>query len=304
MFTIQNSTYTFLANLSALENQINTTNRQVSSGLRVQNIADQPDLNPVILELNASISKNAQVSNNLAQAQTEVASAENAVNTAASVMDQATQIAAQGSTGTSVDRTQLASQISDLMTQIQQIAATQVSGRYVFSGDSDQTAPYGTVDFTTNPTNGVGSYQGSTSLRSIEDPSGVKFSLGFTAQTIFDGGASGTASNSVLQSLTELHTALLNNDQSAITSAINDISSATTYLSGIQAQYGDIQNKITDSQNTQQTFAQSYQAQLSNLVDVDEATAIVQQQTQSTALTAAETAYASLPKKSLFDYLG
>jgi flagellar hook-associated protein 3 FlgL len=304
MFTIQNSTYNFLANLSALENQINTTNRQVSSGLRVQNIADQPDANPVILDVNASIVRNDQIKNNLAEAQTEVTSAEDAVSTAATLMDQAVSVGAQGTGGSAINRNQLASQISDITNQMQQLALTQVSGRFIFSGDNDQNPPYGSVDFTANPTNGVGTYQGSNHLRTIEDPSSVKFSLGFTAQTVFDGGTSGTTSTSVFQSLTKLHDALLNGTAADINAAITNIGNATTYLNGIQAQYGDIQNKITNSQNTQSTFATSYQTQLQNLTEVDEATAILQQQQQSTALTAAETAFSALPKKSLFDYLG
>ncbi len=87
-------------------------------------------------------------------------------------------------------------------------------------------------------------------------------------------------------------------------SAASDVSSASGYLGGMDAQYGDIQNKISDALTGQGTLDTSLQAQLSSLQDADEAQAVTDQQTESTALNAAETAYAALPKKSLFDYLG
>lgn len=304
MFTIQTAAQTFLANLSALENQLDKTNREVSSGLRVQTVSDAPEDISEIVQVNAEISENNQVQNNLQQVQTEANAAEGAINTATTIMDQASQIAAQAASSTNVDRTELASQVQDLLTEMQQIANTQVAGRYVFSGDSDQTPAYGPVNLAANPTNGVGPYQGSNNTRMIDDAYNVPFSVAFTAQQIFDGGPGGTASNSVFQSLTELYNALSTGNQTAAASAANDITSANSYLSGMQAQYGDIQNKISDALTGQATLNTSLQAQLSQLQDADEAQAVTQQQTESTALNAAETAYASLPKKSLFDYLG
>ncbi len=303
MFTIQTASQTFLANLSQLESQLDQTNREVSSGLRVQSISDDPQAVPEILQVNAEISQNDQVATNLNQVQTEVNTAESAINTAVNVMNSAAQIAAEGSS-TGANMPQLSIEVSDLLQQIQQITSTQVSGRFIFSGDSDQTAPYGPVDLTANPTNGVGPYLGSSSTRTISDSYGVPFSISFTAQQIFDGGSSGTPANSVLQSLTQLYNALSSDNQTAVMAAADDITSASSYLAGMDAQYGDIQNTITDALTDQGTLNTNLQAQLSSLQDVDEAQAITSQQTQTTALNAAETAYASLPKKSLFDYLG
>ena len=303
MFTIQTAAQTFLANLSALEQRLDTTNREVSSGLRVQTVSDDPEDISEILQVNAEISQNDQVKANLGQVQTEVNAAEGAISTATTLMDDASQIAAEGSSS-GANRAELANQVSDLLTQVQQIASTQVAGRYVFSGDSDQTAPYGPVNFAANPTNGVGPYLGSNSTRTIIDSYGVGFSVSFTAQDIFDGGTGGTPSTSVIQSLTELYNALTSNSQNAVIAAASDITSASGYLGGMDARYGDIQNKISNALTGQSTLDTSLQAQLSNLQDADEAQAVTDQQTESTALNAAETAYAALPKKSLFDYLG
>jgi flagellar hook-associated protein 3 FlgL len=303
MFTIQTAAQTFLANLSSLEQRLDTTNREVSSGLRVQTVSDDPEDISEILQVNAEISQNDQVKTNLGQVQTEVNAAEGAISTATTLMDSASQIAAEGASS-GANRSELANQVADIITEMQQLASTQVAGRYVFSGDSDQTAPYGPVNFTANPTNGVGSYLGSSSTRTIINSYGVGFSVSFTAQQIFDGGTDGTPATSVFQSLTELYNGLTSDNQNGVMAAASDISSASGYLGGMDAQYGDIQNKISDALTGQSTLDTSLQSQLSSLQDADEAQAITDQQTESTALNAAETAYAALPKKSLFDYLG
>src|ERR1700728_2502150 len=303
MFTIQTAAQTFLANLSSLEQRLDTTNREVSSGLRVQTVSDDPEDISEILQVNAEISQNNQGQTTLGQVQTEMNAAEGDISTATTLMDNASQIAAEGASS-GADRPELANQVADILTEMQQLASTQVAGRYVFSGDSDQIAPYGAVNFTANPTTGVGPYLGTDSTRTIINSYGVGFSVSFTAQQIFDGGTAGTPATSVFQSLTELYNALTSDNQNAVMSAASDITSASGYLGGMDAQYGDIQNKISDALTGQSTLNTSLQSQLSSLQDADEAQAITDQQTESTALNAAETAYAARPQKSLFDYLG
>ncbi|MBV9084186.1 MAG: hypothetical protein JOZ62_16035 [Acidobacteriaceae bacterium] len=304
MFSIQTAASQFLANLSGLEERMAKTNVEVSSGLRVHTLSDDPDSVSEILQLNAQIAANDQIKTNVTRVQTEVNAAESAINTAASLMDRAAQIAAQGSsTGSSVDRSQLAQQIKDILGEMQQLANSQVGGRFIFAGNADQTAPYGPVDLAANPTNGVGPYAGNASTRSVVDAYGIQISVSYTAQDVFDGGTTGTPSTSVFQSLTEAYTALANNDPTATSAAAADLKSAATYLDGQQALYGDIQGKLADALTSQGDLYTSLRAQLSNLQDADMAEAVTQQQTDSTALTAAETAYSSMPKKSLFDYL-
>lgn len=305
MFSIQTSANQFLSNLSALEQRLDTVNRQVSSGLRVQTVSDDPAVVSQIVQLNAQLAANNQVKTNLSEVQTEVNAAESALNTATTLLDSASEIATSGSSSTStVNRTQLAQQVQDIAVEMQQLADTQVGGRFVFSGDSDQTPPYQPVNFTTNPLNGVGAYQGSASTRSVVDSYGGRISISTTAQNIFDGGgASPGNNNSVFQTLASLYAALVANDPTATAQASANLETAANYLDAQQAHYGDIQNKITDALNSQAALDTSLQSQLSTAQDADEAQAVVQQQTDNTALTAAETAYSSFPKKSLFDYL-
>lgn len=305
MFTVQTATNQFLTSLSSLENRLNRDSGQVSSGLRVQTVSDSPDSVSEILTVNAQIAGNNQIKTNLQSVQTEVNVAESAINTVATLMDRASQLAANGANNTSnINRSQLAAEVQSILDEVQQLANTQVSGHYVFSGGTDQVAPYGGVNLTTNTTNGVGTYQGSNQTKTALDPFGAQFSIALTAQQIFDGGPSGTPSTSIFQALTGLYNALNADDLTATADAVTNISSAVSYLNQQQAAYGDFQNRITDAISDQGVLATNLKTQLGNLQDADLPQAVTNQQMDSTALTAAEGAYSAIPKKSLFDYLG
>jgi len=299
--TISTANERFLADLSNLEGRLLTAQRQVSSGLRMQSVADDPDQVSALLAVKALIAHNSQLKYNLGRVQTEVNAAENAINTAATLMDRARQIAAQGaSSTTTVDtRTQLAGQVKDIITEMFGLTQTQVEGRYVFSGDSDQTPPYLNVDLT--QPNGVGAYQGSSGTRQVEHPNGSIFSISYTADQVFD---SGGVSSSVFQSLTALYNDLQSSNIANLSTDADNIGMAASFLDGQQARYGEIQNQVSDAISAQQKLDTLLQTQLGNTQDADAASAIVELQKESVAQQAALQAHAALPRTSLFSFIG
>lgn len=299
--TISTANERFLADLSNLEGRLLTAQRQVSSGLRMQSVADDPDQVSALLAVKAQIAHNNQLKYNLGRVQTEVNAAENAINTAATLMDRARQIAAQGaSSTTTVDtRTQLAGQVKDIITEMFGLTQTQVEGRYVFSGDSDQTPPYLNVDLT--QPNGVGAYQGSSGTRQVEHPNGSIFSISYTADQVFD---SGGVSSSVFQSLTALYNDLQSSNIANLSTDADNIGMAASFLDGQQARYGEIQNQVSDAISAQQKLDTLLQTQLGNTQDADAASAIVELQKESVAQQAALQAHAALPRTSLFSFIG
>ena len=101
------------------------------------------------------------------------------------------------------------------MQQMVGLANTQVGGRYIFAGDTDQTQPY-TIDMTQNPPV-VSSYQGSATTRVAQSPDGSTFPVALTAQTIFD---SSDPTSNAFSAMENLSTALSNNDTAGIQTAV------------------------------------------------------------------------------------
>jgi flagellar hook-associated protein 3 FlgL len=222
------------------------------------------------------------------------------VQSAVTLLEQAQSLVTEGepSSTSATSRTQIAGQLGDILTQIVALSNTTSGGRYIFSGDSDQTAPY-TIDLT--QTNPISVYAGTPSTREIQSPDGSTIPVALTAQDIFD---SSTPGDNVFQSINNARQALLNNDQTGIDSSITSLQSSDSYLNTQLAFYGDTQDAITSGLNYGSTLVTQLQTQLSTIQDADATQAITQLTEATTDEQAAVQSEAQLPRTSLFQYLG
>ncbi len=178
------------------------------------------------------------------------------------------------------------------------LANSAAGGRYIFSGDRDQTQPY-TIDLT--QASPVSAYQGSASTRQIQLPGGALIPVSLTAQQIFD---SSTPATNVFSSVTALMTAMKNNDQAGIDAAIPLVSTAAAYLNQQLASYGAIQNQINNAVTDGQQASTQLAAQLNNIQGADMTLAIEQLNQANLQEQATLGAQAQMPRQSLFSYLG
>jgi len=294
----------FLANMNRVQRSVDQASRQASSGLRVNTASDAPDEVDSILQLRTNTSQNTQIQANLALAQTDADSADGALNSATKLLDRARTLGAQGSNFTldASGRESLANEVQSLLEQMVSISRTTVQGRYIFSGDDENTPPY-QVDLTAAA--GVTQLTTATATRRLEDPAGGSFAVGKTASDIFDArNADGTpASGNVFAALNNLRTALLNNDTAGINSAVANVQSASDHLGVAQGFYGSVQNRIQDASNFGQSYDLQLKTQLSQKVDAD-ITAAAMELTQGTVqLQAAFQMQAKMPRTTLFDFL-
>jgi flagellar hook-associated protein 3 FlgL len=241
-----------------------------------------------------------QVGTNLARVKTEVDTAEDVLRGAVSLVERVQMLGSQGANGLTTPETRqdLAYELGSILEQLVATANTSVEGRYVFSGNSDQTPPYAIDWSQPNPVSG---YQGSASVRQVQGPNGSLFSIGLTGQQIFD---SLNVQENVFVSINNLRQALLNNDPAAISAAIGDVQGAHTYLNQQLAFYGTVQNRLASSLEFSHNYRTQLEAQLGELQDADEAQAITELLQSKTQLEAALGSRAQLPRQSLFDYLG
>jgi flagellar hook-associated protein 3 FlgL len=105
--------------------------------------------------------------------------------------------------------------------------------------------------------------------------------------------------------ITTLNSTTLNNAQisSAIGNSLQQLDGAISNLSNVSASAGARVNAITSSQSSAQTIQTNLTASITQLSDVDYASAITQLNTEEVSLQAAQESYASIAKLSLFNYL-
>src|SRR6476661_314876 len=118
--SVNPSAQLFLADLSRIQSQIDTAERQVSSGLKISQPSDAPDELEALMRTRADLARNQQVSNNLAEVKSETDTSEQALQTATQIMDRVTTLAAQGvnGTATAAGRQSIAQEVTGLLQQL------------------------------------------------------------------------------------------------------------------------------------------------------------------------------------------
>jgi flagellar hook-associated protein 3 FlgL len=294
------STQEFLNNVNRIGQEMTVAQTQLATGLRVNVVSDSPDIISPLLQAQANLSSVQQITTNLGQVSTEVNTGEQALESATSLYDQVQTLSAEGATSTQTasGRATIAEQLQTIEQQMVGLANTNVSGRYIFSGDTDQTPPY---TFDPTQVDPVSVYQGSTSTRTVESSNGTTFPVALSAQQIFD---STDPTTNVFTSINNMVTALNSDDQTAISTANNALPGVSTYLNNQLAFYGTVQDAVSGATTSASTLVTQLQTQISGMQDADETQSILNLTQAQTEQQAALQSFQQIPRTSLFDYLG
>lgn len=313
--SISPSAARFLADLERIQARADRAQRQISSGHKISSVSDDADCVQELLVARARLEQATQIKENLGRTKGEVDAGEQALAQAIEVLDRAATVGAQGANSitTPESRKILAVEVQGVLEHLVSISQTRVEGRYLFSGDSDQTAPY-TLDLTR--ANGVSQYAGSAATREMLHPAGTHFTLGKTAQEIFD---SSTPGKNVFAAVNDLRLALANGptvppgdpayqnqqeaQRAAIVAALQGMYSARDHLNGELAYCGVLQNRVDEALDFANKLLLREKTAVSNLKDADIAAAALELSQATLHQQAALAARAQLPRTSLFDYL-
>jgi len=236
----------------------------------------------------------------LERVQGEVNAGEQALQSAVQVLDRITVLGAQGASdiATADQRQILAGEVETLMAQLVNIAAAEVEGRRIFSGDTDSVVPY---TFDLSQPNPFSAYLGAASTREMMHPARTRFRIALTAQQIFD---DPDPAKNVFQSTNNLRLALQNNDGAAIRQAVAGLRTAAVHLSTELAEYGVFQNQVGEAIAATHHLELSLKSQISGAEDADLAEEILKLTQGQATQEAALRTQAQVRRHSLFDYIG
>ena len=289
----------FLQDLSVINQRIDKATREVSSGRRINAPSDAPDEISHLLSLRSTLSATEQSKTNFVRIRAEVDTAEQALGNAIEVLDRIQVLGANGASdlidGTT--RKTLAAEVEQLSGQLVRVANTEISGRFVFAGDTDQALPY---TFDPTQSSPVSAYGGATSTRQAAHPSGGRFPIAKAADTIF---AAPDAADNVFDSVTALRNALQSNDAAGIRLAVANVRSASKYLNSQQAFYGGVQNQVAEASDIAEKQIVRLKTGISAVEDADITASILDLNTATQTREAAFTAEGRRPQNSLFNYL-
>jgi flagellar hook-associated protein 3 FlgL len=289
----------FLRALTALNTRIERRTAEIASGKRLRSPSDEPDDVSRLLTIRSETARLEQLKLNLSRHTTEVDTAEQALQAAAALMDRVLSIGAQGASGaqTPATREVLARELDTILNRMVAVANTEVDGRFLFAGDSDQTIPY-RLDETADPP--WGAFLGSASTRQALDPLGFSFSVALSAEEIF---ANLDVSKNVFQAIDSLRDALRAGDNAALRTVLDGLPAAAGHLNSQLGIYGAYQRQVREAVDTTARLQVRNKTELANLEDADVTEAIVELEQLRYQQEATLKVRASLPKTSLFDFI-
>jgi flagellar hook-associated protein 3 FlgL len=295
---------TFLTDLAQVKTATDRVQGEISSGFKVQYASDAPDQISSLLQLEANLQSNTQVTTNLDNVKAVVDSAESALNSASQLTDAAISAATQGasSSQSTVARQNLAQQVQTILTQLVGLTNQTVQGKYVFGGDARSSSPY-QLDLTS--VTGVDRLVTTSATQQVQDTNGNSFAVGKTAQDIFDhrNPDDTVASDNLFAAVNTLRIALANDDTAGINAALSSLHTASDYVNSQQVFYGNVQNRVSDATNLAQTQSVDLKTQIAGIRNADLTQDAIDLSAGQTQQAAAYAAQAKLPRNSLFDYL-
>jgi flagellar hook-associated protein 3 FlgL len=283
-----------IAELAQTQQQINTDEQQIASGLSVNVPSDNPAAAAVLIQNAQQTSQADQFQRSIGSIQGEMQNADSTLNSVITSLQQAISLGVEGANGTvnSADRAAIVTQVQGIQSQLLSLANLTYQGNYVFAGTLTQTAPY-VLD--PNSSSGV-TYQGNSGVNRVTLGSQFSLQTNLPGSQLFS--ASGT---DMFQSIQDLITSLQSG--TGIGTAVTEVGNAYNSIDAQRVFYGNALNQL----DSQQTYLSSDTAQLAQqqttVGGADLTSVISNLTTAQTSLQATLAAVGSTARIDLFDYL-
>jgi flagellar hook-associated protein 3 FlgL len=285
------------------QSNLNETQMKISSGKQYLNPSENPVAASSLIDINQNIQENQQYQVNISSAQAKLQLETSTLSSATDVLQSVRDLTVQGlnDSNSASNRQQIATQINQLNQQLMTLANTQdANGQYLFSGSATSTQP-----FVATP---AYAYQGNTTQMNVtigpqnrqvteNDPGQAVFGTIVTPPPAL---VQGSISN-IFQAISQLTTDLNNNAPNA--ASLQDIDTAISRISTIQASVGSKLNVLTSQQSINATTILDNQTTSSSIGDLDMTSAISQLSLQQTSLQAAQQAFIKVGGMSIFQYM-
>ncbi|HTC44484.1 MAG TPA: flagellar hook-associated protein FlgL [Steroidobacteraceae bacterium] len=167
--------------MQALETAISQTQTELSTGLQLQNAADNPAAMAQVTQLNAQISASQQYQTNGSSLSSNLQIEEQSLSDATSTMQSARDLAVEANNAslTATQRQDISTQLQQLLQQMVSTAnSTDSNGNYLFSGETPTTQPF-------SQSGSQVTYNGSASVSQVQISSNQLISSGDAGANVF-----------------------------------------------------------------------------------------------------------------------
>ena len=298
--TTQMTTASVLSSINNEQDQLATTQEQLSTGLSINQPSDNPYGASLAIQLKNDMASLGNYNSSITDGTAWASAADTSLQNVMSSLQRAQELTVQAANGTesSTDLSSTADEIYQLADAIKQEANTQYNGQYIFSGTASNTQPY---------SNSTGdTYQGNTAAVTRQIGPGSTLQVNVDISSVLGSGSSAN-DGKLLDTLRSISADLRSGNSAAVadlsTNQLTNLQNSLSSLTQVQANVGATQNRLTLA-GDRITWLQNNDTQaLSNDDDVNMAQAMTTFSNEQTAFTAALKAGANIVQSSLMDFL-
>lgn len=298
-----------------LQSDLYTQQNQISTGRRVVTPKDDPVDSAQALVVTQSKSINALFIKNQQTAETKLnaldATLDGLNNELRAIYEKS--VAAGNGSYSDSERAAIATELEQRLGNLVSLGNTQDgSGRYIFSGFQSTTKPF---DLSGNVgpyslANPYVTYAGDDGVQTLQVAASVSLDTSSAGSEVFmrvkdaSGNVTGRSVFDAVQNMVVfLRTPGVSPSSVAYRDALGDVMSSMDSISRVRASVGSSLSSLDTLSNTSSDREVQYKTQLSNLQDLDYASAFTSLSQKKIQLEAAQTTYMMIAKLSLFDHL-
>lgn len=302
---------TALSDLNRLRTRMAQTQEQASTFKRINRPSDDPAGAGRIHLLEGSIQALEQYKRTISGTRARVSASENAVANSAGVLIRASEISVAASNGTldAESRAQFAAEVEGLHATLLSEANTRFTGAHIFAGFSSDTAPFvSTGVFGPPPLAPVVSFVGDSNEIQVDIEEGVRVAASFDGRRVFMGDGDGdgfvdAGREDVFAVLTDLHNALVLDDQVAVAATLPRLEAARAQLEVERTRIGAVETRLFNAEDRIELRSLQLKDHQSLLRDANLDELAIDLTRQETALRASLEVMSRLLPPSLMDFL-
>jgi flagellar hook-associated protein 3 FlgL len=279
--------------MSAATERADKVQQQLSTNRRIQRASDDPTGAAMAMQHRKNIAFEAQMRRNLENGTAFLNVTESAMDSATELLQRARELTVQGATGTlgPNEKTNIASELNQIIQQLGQVANTNFGGAYIFSGHQTQTPAY---NVTGNPPVSA-TWQGDNGQRIRQISAQASVAVNVIGSDVFGG---------MFDDLITLRDNLNSNaPTTTINNAIADIDHALDRVLNARADVGARINRFEATTNRSLDANTNLQDLRASIEDIDITETIIQFTAAQNALEAALGAIGRTSNMTLLNFL-
>lgn len=289
-------TDTVLTQIQNLSQQQASLQKQVSTGQRIFNPADDPAAVGRIIALDT---ENRQITQFKANATSALDTSEATyadLQELKKLSDRATEIGTLGGGASSADSyAAYAKEVNELVEQAIQLGNNRLKNDYLFAGTAVSTAPFTVTRDGSGNATGV-TYAGNANQATVQVSELSSIAPGTS-------GATNAGIGTFINNLIALRDALNTGSNTAVSAVQSNLDTSENLLVNSLSEQGAVQLRIETNQSQLNTRATNIQKLISSDADADMATSVTRLSQTSTAYEAALSSASKILQTSLLDYL-